>query len=138
MAQHLTDQDIENIVEILDYWSPNDKLTWDRLCDAIEQQLELIPAPTRQTLQKYARIKNAFDLGKKSPAARLITSRAKEKVPASLKIAQARINTLETKIQRLERENSMLLEQFVVWQYNAYKYGVSIEKLNEPLAKKNS
>lgn len=136
MAQHLTDQDIDNIVEILDYWSPNEKLTWDRLCTAIEQQLELIPAPTRQTLQKYARIKNAFDLGKKSPAARLVISRAKEKVPQSLKIAQARIEALESKLQRLEKENSMLLEQFVVWQYNAHKYGVSIDKLNEPLAKK--
>ena len=138
MAQHLTDQDIENIVEILDYWSPNDKLTWDRLCNAIEQQLELIPAPTRQTLQKYARIKYAFDLVKKSPTARLRMSRAKEKVPASLKIAQVRIDALESKTQRLEKENSMLLEQFVVWQYNAYKYGISIEKLNEPLAQKNS
>ena len=138
MAQHLTDQDIENIVEILDYWSPNDKLTWDRLCNAIEQQLELTPAPTRQTLQKYARIKNAFDLGKKSPTARLRMSRAKEKVPASLKIAQVRIDALESQTQRLEKENSMLLEQFVVWQYNAYKYGISIEKLNEPLAQKNS
>ncbi len=77
MAQHLTDQDIGNIVEILDYWSPSEKLTWDKLCNAIEQQLELIPAPTRQTLQKYAKIKSAFDLGKKSPAAKLIMSRAK-------------------------------------------------------------
>lgn len=136
MAHHLTDKDIERIVEILDYWSPNDKLTWDKLCNAIEQQLELIPAPTRQTLQKYTRIKNAFDLAKKSPAARLIISRAKAKVPASLKIAQERIDTLESKTQRLEKENSMLLEQFVVWQYNAYKYGISIEKLNEPLVNK--
>ena len=138
MAHHLTDQDIESIVEILDYWSPSEKLTWDRLCNAIEQQLDLTPAPTRQTLQKYARVKNAFDLGKKSPAARRIASQNKEKLPASLKIAQDRINTLEVKAERLAKENSMLLEQFVTWQYNAYKYGVSIEKLNEPLPKKNS
>ncbi len=65
MAQHLTDQNIQDIVEILDYWSPNEKLTWERLCKAIEVQLELVPAPTRQTLQKFARIKNAYDLGKK-------------------------------------------------------------------------
>lgn len=138
MAQHLTDQDIENIVEILDYWSPQEKLTWDRLCEAIEQQLELIPSPTRQTLQKYVRIKNAFDLGKKSPAARRNASKNRDKFPPSLKIAQDRINKLEAKVNRLEKENSMLLEQFVTWQYNGYKYGVSIEKLNEPLPKKNS
>ena len=65
MAQHLTDKDIENIVELLDYWSLDEKLTWERLCKAIELQLELVPAPTRQTLQKYARIKNAYDQSKK-------------------------------------------------------------------------
>lgn len=138
MAQHLTDQNIEDIVEILDYWSPSEKLTWDRLCIAIEAQLELVPAPTRQTLQKYSRIKNAYDLGKKSPTARRILEQKKQKLPASLKIAQEKIDALEFKNERLEKENSMLLEQFVVWQYNAYKYGVSIEKLNEPLVKKNS
>lgn len=138
MAQHLTDKDIEDIVEVLDYWPIDEKLTWDRLCKAIEVQLEFVPAPTRQTLQKYARIKNAFDLGKKSPTERLISSKTQEKLPASLKIAQGRINALESKLDRLETENSMLLEQFVVWQYNAHKYGLSIMQLNEPMSKKSS
>lgn len=137
MAQHLTDQNVQDIVEILDYWSPNEKLTWERLCKAIEVQLELVPAPTRQTLQKFARIKNAYDQGKKSPAALKILKAKQQKLPASLKIAQVKIDALETKIERLEKENSMLLEQFVIWQYNAYKYGISIEQLNEPLNKQN-
>lgn len=59
-----------------------------------------------------------------------------QKLPASLKIAQARIESLEAKNTRLEKENAMLLEQFVVWQYNAHKYGLSIAKLNEPMNKK--
>lgn len=137
MAQHLTDQNVQDIVEILDYWSPSEKLTWEKLCKAIEVQLELIPAPTRQTLQKFARIKNAYDLGKKSPIALKILKEKEQKLPASLKIAQARIDALESKLERLEKENSKLLEQFVVWQYNAYKYGVSIDQLSEPMSKKN-
>ena len=136
MAQHLTDKDIENIVELLDYWSLDEKLTWERLCKAIELQLELVPAPTRQTLQKFERIKNAYDLGKKSPAALKILKAKHQKLPASLKIAQVKIDALESKVERLEKENSKLLEQFVVWQYNSHKYGVSIEKLNEELSKK--
>lgn len=136
MAQHLTDQNVQDIVEILDYWPPNEKLTWDRLCKAIEVQLEIVPAPTRQTLQKFTRIKNAYDLGKKSPTALKILKKKEYKLPASLKIAQVKIDALESKVDRLEKENSMLLEQFVVWQYNAHKYGVSIEKLNEELSKK--
>ena len=135
MAQHLKDQNVQDIVEILDYWSPSEKLTWEKLCKAIEVQLELIPAPTRQTLQKFARIKNAYDLGKKSPAASKILKAKHQKLPASLKIAQVKIDALESKLERLEKENSMLLEQFVVWQYNAHKYGVNIDQLNEPLSK---
>ena len=136
MAQHLTDQNVQDIVEILDYWSPNEKLTWEKLCKAIEVQLEIVPAPTRQTLQKFERIKNAYDLGKKSPAALKILKAKQQKLPASLKIAQVKIDALESKLERLEKENLMLLEQFVVWQYNAHKYGVNIDQLNEPLSNK--
>lgn len=137
MAKHVSSQDIENIVAVLDYWPIDEKLSWNRLCMAIEEQLELVPAPTRQTLQKYARIKNAFDLCKKSPAAKLKILQNNNKLPASLRIAQLRIEAMEARVNRLEKENSLLLEQFIIWQYNAYKYGVSIAKLNEPLPKKN-
>ena len=138
MAQHLTDKDIENVVELLDYWPLDEKLTWERLCKAIELQLELVPAPTRQTLQKYARIKNAYDQCKKPSKALKINVNQTSKLPASLKIAQTKIEALEAKNARLEKENNMLLEQFVVWQYNAHKYGLSIAKLNEPMSKKSS
>ena len=138
MAQHLTDKDIENIVELLDYWPLDEKLTWERLCKAIELQLELVPAPTRQTLQKYARIKNAYDQCKKPSKAFNVNINNRNKLPASLKIAQTKIEALEVKNARLEKENAMLLEQFVVWQYNAHKYGLSIAKLNEPMSKKSS
>ena len=138
MAQHLTDKDIENIVELLDYWSLDEKLTWERLCKAIELQLEFVPAPTRQTLQKYARIKNAYDQSKKPSKALNVNTNKTNKLPASLKIAQTKIQALEAKNARLEKENAMLLEQFVVWQYNAHKYGLSIAKLNEPMSKKSS
>lgn len=137
MAQHLTDHDIENIVELLDYWPLDEKLTWERLCQAIELQLELVPAPTRQTLQKYVRVKNAYDQCKK-PKSTQVKSNSAQKLPASLKIAQTKIEALEAKNARLEKENAMLLEQFVVWQYNAHKYGLSITKLNEPMSKKSS
>lgn len=137
MAKHLTDQNIENIVELLDYWPVDQKLTWELLCKAIELQLEFVPAPTRQTLQKYVRIKNAYDQCKKPKATR-VKYNPKQKLPASLKIAQTRIEALVVKNARLEKENAMLLEQFVVWQYNAHKYGLSITKLNEPMSKKSS
>ncbi|MFW2084076.1 hypothetical protein [Acinetobacter baumannii] len=136
MAQHLTEQNIEDIVELLDYWDIEQKLTWDKLCKAIEVELNFRPAPTRQTLQKYVRIKNAYNSFKKSPSTLRVRSSQKEKLPASLKIAQSKIESLEVKIKRLEQENSQLLQQFVIWQYNAHKYGITMDKLNESLAKK--
>ena len=83
------------------------------------------------------RVKNAYDQCKK-PKSTQVKSNSAQKLPASLKIAQTKIEALEAKNARLEKENAMLLEQFVVWQYNAHKYGLSITKLNEPLSKKSS
>ena len=137
MAKHLTEQNIDNIVELLDYWPLGEKLTWELLCQAIRLQLELVPAPTRQTLQKYVRIKTAYDQCK-NPQTTRVKGNVTQKLPASLKIAQTKIEALEVKNARLEKENALLLEQFVVWQYNAYKYGLSIAKLNEPMSKKSS
>ena len=59
MARHLTDKDISNVVDILDDWPTDSKLSWDRLVDAVEHEYKY--RTTRQTLQKQARIKMAFN-----------------------------------------------------------------------------
>ncbi|MCG9738297.1 hypothetical protein L1D32_09035 [Shewanella insulae] len=132
MARHLTDKDIYDIVEILDDWPVESKLSWDRLVMAIEQKLRF--STTRQTLQKHKRIKSAFD------EVKALLSGAgtvkKQTLPPSLKVAAERIESQERKIQRLEQENQQLLEQFHVWLYNAYAAGISLDKLNSPLPKK--
>ncbi len=48
-------------------------------------------------------------------------------------MAVERIKNLESKVQRLEEQNRALMEQFVVWQYNAYKHGIKEHQLNEAL-----
>jgi hypothetical protein len=48
-------------------------------------------------------------------------------------MAGDRIAGLQSEIESLKRKNSGLLEQFVIWQYNAYKYGMKEHQLNEPL-----
>lgn len=50
-------------------------------------------------------------------------------------VAAQRIERLTREVQRLEKENTALLEQFVVWQYNAFTHGISREKLNKGLLK---
>jgi|TARA_R100001132_G_C3241118_1_gene71821 hypothetical protein len=125
LAKHLTERDIEKILGAIDGWQG--KLTWDSLCDAVIKQIG--KRPTRQSLNANTRIKQAF-LDKK---ARLKGDFQETKTPPSLAIAGQRIKRLEEENARLKAENSRLLEQYVVWQYNAYRHGMSEEKLNASL-----
>ena len=57
----------------------------------------------------------------------------KRPLPSNLKAAADRIAKLQSEADLLKKKNSALLERFVVWQYNAYKYGMKEHQLNEPL-----
>ena len=134
MARHLTDKDISNVVDILDDWPTDSKLSWDRLVDAVEHEYKY--RTTRQTLQKQARIKMAFNEVKVLLAGKAPTG--KVSLPPSLKVAAGRIERQQRAIGRLERENQQLLEQFHVWLYNASRFGISIEQLSESLPSKDN
>lgn len=125
MAKHLTDRDIEKILAVLDGWKG--KLTWDGLCDAVWKHIG--KRPTRQSLDGHKQIQQAFADKK----ARLKDGLGEVKVPPSLAIAGQRIKRLEEENSRLKGENSRLLEQYVIWQYNAYRHGLNEKKLNSPL-----
>jgi len=125
LAKHLTDADVECIIEILDGWK--EKLNWEFLCDAC---LPVIGTkPVRQTLMKFARIKNAFIATKK----RLKAGIPKLAAPPSMRVAIERIARLERENERLKRENIELLQQFVVWQYNAHIHNLSDHELRKAL-----
>lgn len=123
MAKHLTDKDVEQIIGILDGW--RDKLSWEALCDAC---LPIIGTkPARQTLIKFVRITSAFSACKK----RLKEDVPELRTPPSMRVAIERIARLERENERLKRENSELLQQYVVWQYNAHIHGLSDRDLNK-------
>jgi hypothetical protein len=65
--------------------------------------------------------------------ARIKAGHIPSKRPASLSIAEQRIRRLEGENNRLKEDNDRLLERFIRWQYNAYKFGMSKEKLEAPL-----
>lgn len=132
MAKHLTDKDIKNIVSLLDGWNSDRKLTWDGLCELALKKHNI--GSTRQTIEKPIRIKTAFKERKKA----LKLGKEKPKTPASLRIAAKRIDKLENENARLERESDDLLAQFVVWQYNAYANGMTMEQLNRAMPEKNT
>jgi hypothetical protein len=132
MSKHLTDNDIRNIVSLLDGWDSNSKLTWDNLRKLAFKRFKI--APTRPTIQKPTRIKKAYKDKKEA----FKSGQIKPKLPASLSIAANRIYTLENKNSRLEKEQKSLLTQFVVWQYNAYANGLTVEQLNRAMPAKNT
>ena len=125
MAKHLSDRDVERVVEILDGW--RDKLTWEALCEAFAPVIGT--KPVRQTLAKFVRIEHAFEACKM----RLKNETPEEKSPPSMRIAVERITRLENENSRLKRENRELLQQFVVWQYNAHIHGLSDVELNRAM-----
>lgn len=122
MAKHLTSKDINILINLIDAWEG--KLGWDALCDEVAPLIG--GRPTRQTLSSHERIKSAFTDKKAQQRSGFVAT----KRPASLGIAEQRIRRLESENERLKAENGRLLERFIKWQYNAYKHGITKEKLD--------
>lgn len=130
-GKNLTDDAIATVVRILDDW--DGKLTWELLIEALVPRLHY--RYTRQALHKHQRIHAAYILRKES---------LKAPSDGSIQIATgelgeclARVARLEAENLRLEAENQRLLEQFVVWAYNAHTRGLSKDFLSQPLPRVN-
>ena len=126
MAKHLTKMDVEAILNIIHAWKDG-KLTWEGICEASAPVIG--KTPTRQSLNANKFIKEAYSSKKSS----LKLHEPVIPKPSSLTIAADRIARLQSEIEVLKRKNSALLEQFVIWQYNAHKYGIKEHQLNEPM-----
>ncbi|MCG9065464.1 hypothetical protein LH425_10495 [Laribacter hongkongensis] len=130
-GKNLTDDAIEQIVRLLDGWQG--KLTWEALIDAIVTRLHC--KYTRQALHKHERIRVAYAMRKQTLGkGQQATVQSASGLPAD---AIVKIARLEAENQRLEAENQRLLEQFVVWAYNAHTRGLDKEFLSQPLPRVN-
>jgi len=126
LAKHLTNRDVEAILNII-HAHDNEKLTWEGICEAAEAVVG--KKPTRQSLSAIEAIKEAYK-AKKGSLKLKVPSKPK---PSSLTAAADRIARLQSENETLKRKNDALLEQFVVWQYNAYKHGLKEHQLNASL-----
>jgi hypothetical protein len=126
MAKHLTKLDVSAVINIIQGWD-NDRLTWEGICQAASKIVG--KKPTRQSLNSNLLIKQAYELKKSG----IKINGARIPSPSSLKIAAARICKQQNEIQSLKAINSALLEQFVKWQYNSYKFGLKEHQLNEQM-----
>ncbi len=113
----------------LDKWTG--KLTWNSYAEQLASVLGEHKI-SRHTLLSYPALVEAFNDRKNA-----LKEVAENKEPnLTLEHAKEQIAMLEAKVQRLERQNSKLLEQFVRWQHNAYMMpGVDMSALNRNLDK---
>lgn len=125
MARHLTERHTQILVDLIDAWSG--KLTWEGLCSKGSEVLGF--RPTRQTLYAHQAVKEAYDVKK----SHLKTGLMPSKRPESLAIAEQKIRKLESEVARLTSENERFIEQFIRWQYNAQKRGISRAVLDDHL-----
>jgi len=128
LAKHLTDRDVQAIVNLINGWDSG-KLTWPAICKAVEPLIG--KKPTRQSLSSHEAIAGAYRVVKRG----LRDSGPKTPRPGSLKMASGRIAKLERALEQAKEENRLLKQQFVIWQYNAYKNGLKEHQLNAPLPK---
>lgn len=133
-SPRLTNERIEIALKLLDGWTG--KLTWSRYLALLE--LDLGHKYTKAALLRHTRFKNAWDKRRwdENP------DRNTEKSYGNhgLQTALEKIEKLKATIKRLENENNLLTEKFVVWSTNATNKGLTIEDLNRPIptnARKN-
>lgn len=125
-APKLSDDAIEKAVSVLDGW--HGKLTWDRYLAMLS--VDLGHKYTKVAMLNQRRIRAAWDSAKK---------RTRDSVEGvghgdvAVAVSRKRIDTLQARVERLQRENHQLLEQFVLWAHNATRMGLTKKDLDRPL-----
>ncbi len=131
-APDLTDELIQAVIEILDDWKG--KLTWDLLLNTVEDKAGI--AYSRFTFAEYPTIANAFTLRKKALSG-IWKAGPRHPRDEQVRAVLEQVARYRAKVERLEQENQLLLEQFVTWATNAERKGVTMAMLNAPLPKPN-
>lgn len=126
MPKIMVDEDSKRaIIKIIDSW--RGKLTWEKLCLHVSNELEFEGVISRHTLLAYDDIKNAFSTKKEhlknAPEIKFGTG------DLALQKAYGRISTLESANARLEKEIALVREQFVRWGHNLHRLGVNMEEI---------
>ncbi len=125
--KHIKPSEVQAIVTVIRGWS-KEKFSWAEVCEACTPILGY--KPSRQGLFGHQAIADAFDARKKR---RRIAPSDTTPKPSSLAVAAKRIEQIKAENSELIAQNDRFRELFHVWQYNAYKRGVTEAELNKPL-----
>jgi len=121
--QIVTKSSLPKIMRELDRWEG--KLTWPLFCKRVAKVLD-IGSMSKHTMYLYPAIKARFQQRQKD------LREARDALPHNytLDMAVRRVADLEAQVKRLEETNTLLLDQFRRWQYNAYAHGVRMDQLD--------
>ena len=124
MASHLSPQQIDEIVDLLDGWPSGTKLTWEALLRLIARRLRV--HPTRQTLARHERVRTAYDTRKKA-------LRDPRQPSCDQRVLKQTVRRLTVENDRLRAEIESCRERLARWQYNAYEHGLKKHDLEDPV-----
>lgn len=127
-SRNLSSEDVELIVGLLDGWGGS--LTWKSLIESVERRLYF--RYTRQALHAHQRIRDAFGLCKER-LARGSRKKGEKHISPEMRLLMERLVRRDAEVERLKGENKRLMEQFVVWLYNAQIRGIGPAELGRPL-----
>jgi len=128
-SPNLTPERVDAIVGLVRAWEG--RLTWPALIEAIANKTRA--TYTRQALYKQERIRVAYETYRAGKANEEGGSSSGRPVSATLKAALDRIKRLEQENAELQKRESLLLEQFARWAYNAGTRGLTEAFLNQAL-----
>lgn len=123
-GKKLTPGRIKEIVQIIDNLSG--EISWQKVVESVERTLLI--RYTRQALSGHKGIQDAF------VAARLkLTLKEAASSAGRRARSDARVERYRADNHRLEKENARLINQHIIWLYNANLYGLGEEQLNMPI-----
>jgi hypothetical protein len=129
-SPNLTPQRIDAVVELIRGWEG--RLTWPSLIKAVDKKIHC--TYTRQALFNQELIRVAY---KTYSAKSISTTKNERPVSAALWVALERNKRLELELAEAKTRETLLLEQFVRWAYNAATRGLTQDFLNQPLPPTN-
>lgn len=121
------DKEVEMIVQLIRTW-PKESIGWADVCAKSMPILGF--TPSRQGLSQRDPIFEAFRAKKKKLR---VTPQGAAPMPSSLAVASNQIATLNAEIAELKAMNARFMDRFQTWQYNAYRKGVGVDTLDQPM-----
>jgi len=123
--RHLNNKDIDNILDIINSWPRNEKLTWLPLISKIEKLLFI--KKSANALRDHKLIYQAYKSKKEG------INKVTSEIPIDLKVAHDRIEKLESTLETYKATISRYDQIFLTMQQNAYKKGLTEDDLFEAM-----